>query len=99
MRMQGKRKIKFWRLQRVLFLSPSLLGVSFFILLPFANVILSSFRNVLSGRFAGLRNYSAVFQNVAFRLAAGNTVRFIATGIPQIHMKKLCVASIYVYLD
>ena len=92
MRMQGKRKIKSWRLQRVFFLLPSLLGASFFVLVPFVNVIFSSFRNVLSGRFVGLQNYSAVFQNAAFRLAAGNTVRFIATGIPLLLLISLLLA-------
>lgn len=36
---------------------------------------------VQGGSFAGLKNYSAVFQSAAFRLACWNTLRFILVGV------------------
>lgn len=65
-----------------MFLLPSLAGVTCFVLLPFGKVILSSFFNILTGKFAGFQNYMAVFRNEAFRLAAFNTARFVAVGLP-----------------
>lgn len=36
----------------------------------------------VGGRFVGLENYKNVLENTAFRLAAGNTVRFLAVCLP-----------------
>lgn len=65
-----------------MFLLPSLAGVSFFVLIPFGDVILRSFQTSLSGRFVGIKNYQAVLQNEAFRLAMGNTLRFMLVCVP-----------------
>ena len=75
-----------------LFLLPGISGVSIFFLIPFAKVVVSSFCTALTGRFVGLRNYEAVFQNTAFRLAAGNTARFIGFGIPLLLIFSLLLA-------
>jgi len=64
------------------FLAPSLTGVCVFLLLPFADVVRRSFTTVMTGRFAGLDNYRLVLTNQAFQLAVGNTLRFLAVGIP-----------------
>lgn len=63
-------------------LAPSLTGVSVFILIPFADVVRRSFLQAVGGRFVGLENYQNVLENTAFRLAAGNTVRFLAVCLP-----------------
>lgn len=78
--MRNRRELR--RAKRFLFLLPSLVGVSCFVLLPFGQVTVSSFFTVLTGKFVGLRNYGEVFQNAAFGLAAANTARFIAVGMP-----------------
>lgn len=74
------------------FLLPGFAGVVVFVLLPFGKVAVSSFTTSLTGQFAGIRNYSAVFQNTAFRLAAGNTARFMATGVPLLLLASLGLA-------
>lgn len=66
----------------ICFLAPSLTGVCVFVLLPFADVVRRSFATVMTGRFAGVDNYRLVLTNQAFRLAAANTLRFLAIGIP-----------------
>ena len=58
-------------------LAPSLTGVGIFILIPFADVVRRSFFNAVGSEFVGLENYRGVLENEAFRLAAGNTVRFL----------------------
>lgn len=79
---------------KYLFLLPGLIGVAFFVLIPFGDVILRSFRTSLSGEFVGFGNYLSVFQNTAFRLAVGNTVRFIAVCIPLLLLISLALALI-----
>ena len=54
-----------------LFVLPSLLGVTLFILLPFVDVVRRSFVGAVSGIWVGLANYQTVFSNRAFKLAAG----------------------------
>ena len=63
-------------------LAPSLTGVGIFILIPFADVVRRSFFNALGSEFVGLENYRGVLENEAFRLAAGNTVRFLIVCLP-----------------
>lgn len=65
-----------------LFLVPSFLGVGVFVLIPFADVVRRSFCNAAGTAFVGLENYQTVCANEAFRLAAGNTIRFLAVCIP-----------------
>lgn len=74
------------------FLLPGLLGVSVFVLVPFGDVVISSFRTSLTKQFVGISNYLSVFRNTAFRLAAGNTFRFIVTGVPLLLLISLVLA-------
>ena len=41
-----------------------------------------SFFNAVGSEFVGLENYRGVLENEAFRLAAGNTVRFLIVCLP-----------------
>lgn len=63
------------------FLVPSLLGVAVFFVLPFFRSFGYAVTDV-EGRFVGLSNFASLFQNAAFRLAAANTVKFMAVAIP-----------------
>ena len=64
------------------FLLPGFCGVAFFSLLPFMDVIRSSFVQVVSGRFCGLENYRIVLHNRAFLLAVKITLRFLLVCLP-----------------
>ena len=64
------------------FLLPGFCGVAVFSLLPFMDVICSSFVQVVSGRFCGLENYRIVLHNRAFLLAVKNTLRFLLVCLP-----------------
>lgn len=88
--MRNRKKRRQW--EGLFFLLPSLLGVTFFILLPFADVVRRSFTDVLGQRFTGLRNYRTVLANAAFRQAAANTARFTAVCIPLLLLISLTAA-------
>lgn len=68
-----------------LFTAPFLGGFCLFFLIPFG---ISLWYTVTSGvgavRFVGLENYLSMLGSKAFRLAAGNTFRFIGVGVPLI---------------
>ena len=64
------------------FLLPGFCGVAVFSLLPFMDVIRSSFVQVVNGRFCGLENYRIVLHNRAFLLAVKNTLRFLLVCLP-----------------
>lgn len=83
------RKREYWG---VLFLLPSLLGVSLFWVIPCLDVIKRSFFSAVSGEFTGIRNYRTVLENQAFRLAAGNTLKFFCICIPVLVMLSLLIA-------
>ena len=66
-----------------MFLSPSLIGVSIFFLLPFFVVIYYSIiDNPIRHRFVGLANYGKVLRNEAFRVASLNTLKFSIVAVP-----------------
>ena len=79
-----------------LFVLPSLIGVSIFVLIPFVDVIRRSFSNVLGSEWVGFRNYITVFQNTAFQLAATNTLRFLIICIPALLLLSL-LASVVIH--
>lgn len=83
------RKREYWG---ILFLLPSLLGVSLFWVIPCLDVIKRSFFSAVSGEFTGIRNYRTVLENQAFRLAAGNTLKFFCICIPVLVMLSLLIA-------
>ncbi len=76
------------------FVLPSFLGVIIFMLLPFCDVLRRSFLGAVSGTWVGLENYRTIFDNTAFRLAAGNTLRFEMVCIPLLLLISLLVALV-----
>ena len=70
-------------LKSMFFLSPSLLGVGIFFILPFCVVVYYSLIDgVGSKNFVFLQNFIKLFDNSAFRLAAKNTLTFSAMAVP-----------------
>ena len=64
-----------------LFIVPSLVGVTLFFFIPFV-MSLGHATSDFNGNFVGLENFGNLFRNDMFRLAIGNTVRFMAIAIP-----------------
>ncbi len=75
-----------------LFLLPSLLGTGGFVLIPFMDVVKRSFQQAVGSGFVGMENYRMVVENEAFRLAAGNTARFMAVCLPLLLVLSLGTA-------
>lgn len=78
---RGKRRRKEIR-DGYLFLIPSLIGTGGFVFIPFLDVFRRSFLQAVGSGFVGLENYRQVLTNEVFRLAAGNTARFLAVCLP-----------------
>lgn len=76
----------------LIFLLPSLIGVLAFYLIPFLDVVRRSFSKAMGGGFAGISNYREVLSNQAFRLAAGNMLRFLIVCLPILLCLSLAVA-------
>lgn len=76
------------------FLLPSLCGVTIFVFLPFLDVVRRSFTNLTGSQFTGLLNYQTVLRNSAFRLAMGNTLKFLAVCIPLLLALSLILANL-----
>ena len=69
--------------QSLCFLSPSLLGVGVFFIIPFGVVVYYSLIDgVGSKNFVGLQNFTKLFQNSAFLMAAKNTLQFSVIAVP-----------------
>ena len=65
------------------FLSPSLLGVGVFFIIPFGVVVYYSLIDgVSTHNYVALENFRKLFQNSAFLLAARNTLSFSALAVP-----------------
>ena len=101
--MRGRRKVrthitKKTRRETVaswLFLSPSLIGVILFFLAPFGVVMFYSMvNNPIQQEFVGFDNYVRVFNNNAFRLAAGNTMKFSMVAVPLAVVLSLFLAVV-----
>ena len=70
-------------LRSLCFLSPSLLGVGLFFILPFGVVVYySMIDGVGSKNFVGIENFIKLFDNSAFKMAAGNTLSFSLVAVP-----------------
>lgn len=80
------------RFRELWFLAPSLLGVGYLVLIPSGDVLRRSFLTALSGEWVGLANYRKVLTNQAFRLAAGNTLRFLGLCLPLLLFLSLLLA-------
>jgi len=77
-----KQKLKDYGLS-LCYLSPSLLGVGVFFIVPFAVVVYYALIDgVGSGNFVMLDNFKRLFANAAFRLAARNTLHFSLLAVP-----------------
>lgn len=87
MKMRVKKRCSF-----LLFLLPSLAGVTLFVLLPFLDVMKRSAQTAVTGEFTGFRNYNVIFHNQAFVLAVQNTLRFTMVCIPLLVLAGLLVA-------
>lgn len=92
--MTRRRKSPFAEEERAAwqFLTPSLLGISLLVLLPFLETVRRSFYNDPGTQAVGLKNYRAVLENDAFRLAVGNTIRFLGLCIPLLLAISLVLA-------
>lgn len=66
----------------ILFLLPSLIGTTVFVLWPFTGVAIRSFQDAMGETFIGLDNYRLILQNEAMGLASWNTFRFIGICVP-----------------
>lgn len=76
------RKLHCFRMSRVLFLLPSLMGVFIFVLIPFGDMVRRSFQTAIQEKYCGLENYKRVLSNQAFAPAVKNTICFVGIGIP-----------------
>ena len=80
---QLKKRNKKRKIGAALFLSPSLIGVFLFFILPFFVVIYYSMvDNPISAQFVGFENFGRVIQNGAFKLAGKNTLKFSFIAMP-----------------
>ncbi|MEG0296469.1 MAG: sugar ABC transporter permease [Clostridium sp.] len=79
---KDKKEAKWVNKSILLFLVPSLIGVTIFTLIPFLDVIIRSFQNEVTRDFVFLDNYIDVFNNDAFKLAGINTIKFVLVCIP-----------------
>lgn len=74
------------------FIIPGFVGIMIFVIIPLVDVFISSFQKSGTGSFAGLQNYALVMENDAFRLAAGNSIRFELVSVPWLIVISLVVA-------
>lgn len=86
-------EIKKIKRKSALFLAPSVLGVGIFFLLPFLVVIYYSvINNPIQKRFVFLENFIRLWNNEAFKLAAGNTLRFSLLAVPLVVLLSMTFA-------
>ncbi|MCQ2519768.1 MAG: sugar ABC transporter permease [Lachnospiraceae bacterium] len=80
---QLKKRTRKQRLGAALFLSPSLIGVFLFFVLPFFVVIYySMINNPILGEFVWFENFGNVLRNAAFKIAGKNTLKFSFIAMP-----------------
>jgi multiple sugar transport system permease protein len=79
-------------LAAIAFLGVSIIGISIFFLIPFAETVRRSFYDTRGKNFIGFDGYASVLGNSAFRLAAANTAKFAAVCIPLLLVLSLIVA-------
>lgn len=67
----------------VLFLLPGLLGFTIFYIWPFIISLGYAFMDkAVNGSFQGIKNFTDLFSNKAYRLGLSNSMRFIAISVP-----------------
>ena len=75
------------------FILPFLTGFALLYLIPFIWSVQKTFTAGAGGtRFVGLWNYTDLLGSAAFRLAAGNTFRFIGVGVPLLMVLSFLLA-------
>ncbi|MFA9377720.1 MAG: carbohydrate ABC transporter permease [Lachnotalea sp.] len=90
-----KKDNKKRRFGLMLFIAPSLIGVSIFFILPFLVVIYYSLvDNIINKQFVFFDNFVNVIGNAAFQLAALNTLKFSATAVPLAVILSLALAML-----
>ena len=82
-RVEGRRERRQDFARSLCFLSPSLLGVSVFFILPFGVVVYYSLIDGIGSRnFVFLDNFVKLFQNSAFQMASRKTLHFSLMAVP-----------------
>ena len=69
-----------------------MIGVSFFYVIPFIDVIRRSFTSAIQSSWVGFGNYLMVIENQAFVLALKNTLHFLGVSIPILVIISLLAA-------
>lgn len=88
-----RRELRRERMVSLAFVSPSLLGILVFFVLPFFVVIYYAFvNNPVLHEFVGFDNFRNLFQNASFRLAAKNTAIFSLIAVPSAVIGSLLLA-------
>lgn len=82
----GKKKII------ALWMLPSLIGVTIFLLIPFIKLVVYSFQSSYANNWVGIQNYLEVLHNTSFQLAIKNTVKFTSICVPLIMSISLLLA-------
>ena len=83
------------RLTAAMFLSPSLIGILVFFMIPFVVVIFySTVDSPIGMNFVFLDNYTRIFQNSSFLQAAKNTAVFSAISVPLAVVLSLLMAML-----
>ena len=81
------------KLRSVLYLTPSVVGVSLFFILPFFVVVYYSLiRSPINPEFVFLENYKNVLGNSSFQTAVNNTLKFSAMAVPLAVILSLALA-------
>jgi len=92
-KLDNRIKARRAQLRSACFLAPSFLGVLVFFVIPFGVVIYYSLiDNPVHKSFVGLQNFAKLFQNTAFRQAAGNTLMFSLIAVPLALVLSLLLA-------
>jgi len=78
----------------LLFAALPISGFAVFYVIPFGITVLRTFYSIDGTRFIGFGHYLSVLYSDAFRLAAGNTLRFIGVGVPLLMALSLAIALI-----
>jgi len=69
-----------------------LAGFMVFYIIPFGVAIERTFTGGMGSHFVGLSNFISVLNSEAFRLAAGNTIKYIGIGVPLLMALSLAVS-------
>ena len=81
------------RINGMIWLAPSFLGVAVFYFVPFFVIVYySMINNVIHRDFVLFDNFVSLFQNQAFRVAATNTLKFSVVAVPLAVVLALLIA-------